>query len=81
MATFNLIKAQRKAQAGMSKGVYALLGIVILIVAVTALAPTIFTNTAALEADTNTPSWVSGLVLILAGMGVVFVLLKVIDNK
>ena len=77
---FNLLKSQKKAQAGMSKGIYALLGIVILIVATTALAPTIFENTAALEADINVPGWVSALMVILAGIGIIFVVLKVIEN-
>ena len=53
-----------------------MLGIVFLIVAATAVAPEIFTNTAALETDTNTPAWVSSLVVLLAGFAIVFVIYK-----
>jgi len=77
---FNLLKSQKKAQAGMTKAIYGLIGIVIVILIATALAPTIFENTAALEADVNTPAWVSAILVVLAGVGLVIVFLKVIDK-
>lgn len=57
-------------------GIGAMLGIVFLIVAATAVAPEIFSNTAALEADTNTPAWVSTLVVLVAGFAIIFVIYR-----
>ena len=60
--------------AGVKKGMGALFGALILIVAATAVAPEIFSNTATLEADVNTPGWVSALVVLIAGIGLVYVI-------
>lgn len=62
----------------MNSGMQKLLTALVIIVAVTALAPTIFDNIDSLAGGT-TPDWVQTLLTVIGGVGVVFIVWRAID--
>ena len=77
--TFNLSELQEKGQAGISGKMTALIGAVIVIFLVVALAPEMFSGLADLETDTNTPDWVPVVMFVIVGAGLVFLIWKTFD--
>lgn len=72
MEKFNHLLEQKKGEKGIDSKISVLIGAVILIVLVTALAPEIFTSLAALDPATGTPAWVKSVLIVIVGAGLVF---------
>ena len=72
---------QKKAQAGVSGNVSFLIGGLILIILITALAPEIYSNLAVLTADTNVPGWVPTVLIVVVGAGLVLMAWKSFGSK
>lgn len=68
----DLKKLQKKGQAQVSSKMTTLIGAVIVIFLIVALAPEIFSELAVLEADADTPGWVPTVMFVIAGAGLVF---------
>lgn len=68
----DLKKLQKKGQAQVSSKMTTLIGAVIVIFLIVALAPEIFSELAVLDADANTPAWVPTVMFVIAGAGLVF---------
>jgi len=67
--------------ANVSGSMGKLFGALILIVATVAVAPTIFEELAGLAgAESDVPTWVVTLLTLIAGIGLVFIVWKVIDK-
>jgi len=62
------------------KNVDYLIGLVILIVLATALAPTIFTNINALNTSDGTPTWVKAVMFVIAGAAIVLLVWRASGN-
>lgn len=59
-----------------------LIGVVIAVVLITALAPTIFDNLTTLANTTGVPTWLGTVVFIVAGVGILYLLLDAfLGNK
>lgn len=71
-ANFNLFEAQKKGQAGLNAKMTGLIGAVIVIFLVVALAPEIFEQLGVLDANQDTPAWVSTVMVVIVGAGLVF---------
>lgn len=78
---FNLLNAQKKAQKGLDSKMTGLIGAVIIIFLVTALAPEIFTQLGVLEANADTPSWVATVMFVIVGAGLVFLVWRTFNTK
>lgn len=74
MNELQLSKMRKKGQAGLNVKMTALIGAVILIFLVSALAPEIFEELAVLENNTDTPSWVASVMVVIVGAGLVFLI-------
>lgn len=72
-ANFDILKSQKKAQAGLNGKMNALIGAVIVIFLVVALAPEMFTELGVLSANADTPAWVSSVMVVIVGAGLVFI--------
>lgn len=68
--SFNLKDLQKKGQAGLNSKMTALIGAVIVIFLVTALAPEMFTSIDGLGVET--PTWVVSVLTVIVGAGLVF---------
>lgn len=71
-AKFNILNAQKRAQAGLNNKMTQLIGAVIVIFLVVALAPEMFTELGVLSANVDTPSWVATVMVVIVGAGLVF---------
>ena len=72
---FDLKAMQKKGQAGLNAKMTSLIGAVILIFLVVALAPEIFTNLATLsEVGSDVPTWVGTVMVVIVGAGLVFLI-------
>ena len=78
---FNLLNAQKKAQKGLDSKMTGLIGAVIIIFLVTALAPEIFTQLGVLDANADTPSWVATVMFVIVGAGLVFLVWRTFNTK
>ena len=67
--------------SGVGNKMNALIGAVIVIFLITALAPEIFTQIDALSASTETPSWVPTVMFVITGAGLVFLLYSTFNNR
>ena len=68
----DLKNLQKKGQAGLNTKMTALIGAVIVIFLVVALAPEIFSELAVLDANADTPSWIPTVMFVIVGAGLVF---------
>ena len=78
---FNLLSMQKKAQSGIGSNMNYLIGGLILIILITALAPEIYSNLATLTADVNVPGWVPTVLVVVVGAGLVVMAWKSFGNK
>lgn len=78
--TFDLKSLQKKGQAGINSKMTALIGAVIVIFLVSALAPEIFTQLDTLSASAETPSWVPTVMFVIVGAGLVFLVWRTFNN-
>lgn len=78
MEKFNLLLEQKKGQAKIGSKIDVLIGAVILILFVTALAPEIFTNLNLL--GTETPAWVKTTLVVIVGAGLVFLVWRTFEK-
>ena len=67
---------QKKGQAGVSKAMTGLIGAVIVVFLVVALAPEIFSGLSDLEADVAVPAWISTVLFVVVGAGIVFIVYR-----
>jgi len=67
---------QKKGQAGLTGKMNALIGGVIVIFLVVALAPEIFDQLDVLSQSTTTPAWVPTVLFVVAGAGIVFLVYR-----
>lgn len=81
MKTFDLQAMQKKGQAGVNSKISFLVGALIVIVLATSLAPTMFDNVANLSSNANTPEWVSGVLYVIIGAGLVFLIWRAFGNN
>lgn len=58
-----------------------LIGVVIAVVLITALAPTIFDNLATLNGTTGVPTWLGTVIFVIAGVGILYLLLDAFLGK
>lgn len=72
----NILMLQKKGQAKVDNKITYLIGALIIVVLATALAPTMFSNIAGLENNSDTPSWVPVVLYVIVGAGIVFLLWK-----
>lgn len=77
----DLEKLQKKGQAGVSSKMSALIGAVIVIFLVVALAPEMYTEIGILEANVDTPAWVSTVISVIVGAGLVFLVWRTFNSK
>lgn len=85
---FDIVKArlakglQKKGQmSGVTSKMNALIGSVIVIFLIAALAPEIFTELATLDGNADTPEWVGTVMVVIAGAGLVFLLYSTFNNR
>lgn len=78
---FNLKEMQKKGQSGVNGKISFLVGALIVIVLATALGPTMFSNVAGLENNSDTPSWVPTVLYVIVGAGLVFLIWKAFGNN
>lgn len=78
--TFDLKSLQKKGQAGINSKMTALIGAVIVIFLVSALAPEIFTQLDTLSTSAETPSWVPTVMFVIVGAGLVFLVWRTFNN-
>lgn len=71
----------KRGQTGLNSKMTALIGAVIVIFLVTALAPEIFAQLGVLEADLNTPAWVPTVMFVIVGAGLVFLVWRTFGTK
>lgn len=84
MEKFDLIKMQKKGQAGVNSKVSFLIGALIVIVLATSLAPDMFSNVADLNTTSeggNVPDWVPTVLLVIVGAGLVFLIWRAFGNN
>jgi uncharacterized membrane protein YeaQ/YmgE (transglycosylase-associated protein family) len=77
---FDLKALQKKGQASINGKMTALIGAVIVIFLVTALAPEMFTELAGLEVG-GAPAWVETVLVVIVGAGLVFLIWRTFNNK
>jgi len=77
---FNLKSMQKKGQAGLNSKMTALIGAVIVIFLVVALAPEMFEQLGVLEANVDTPGWVPVVMYVIVGAGLVFLVWRTFNN-
>lgn len=69
----DLKNLQKKGQmAGLNSKMTGLIGAVIVIFLVVALAPEIFSELAVLDANADTPAWIPTVMFVIVGAGIVF---------
>lgn len=66
----------KKAQAGLTSKMTSLLGGVILIFLVVALAPDIFSELVELEDNSDVPDWIYTVMVVIVGAGLVFLIYR-----
>ncbi len=72
MDNFNIKELQEKGQAGLNRKMTGLIGAVIVIFLVVALAPEIFDELEALDTSTSVPGWIYTVLVVIVGAGIVF---------
>ncbi len=80
MAKFDLKKMNKRGQSSVNSKITYMVGALIVIVLATALGPTMFSNIAGLDNDTDTPSWVPTVLYVIVGAGLVFLIWKAFGN-
>lgn len=78
MEKFNLLLAQKRGQGKVDSKISTLIGAVVLILFVTAIAPEVFTNLNLLGEET--PSWVKATMIVIVGAGLVFLVWRTFDK-
>jgi len=80
MEKYDKKSMNKKAQASLNGKMTALIGAVIVIFLVVALAPEIFEQLALLAADTDVPAWLSTVMIVIVGAGLVFLVWRTFIN-
>jgi len=81
---FNLLKLQNKAGAGIDSKISYLIGALVLIVLIVALAPDMFSNLALMNTTSeggNTPNWVPTTLVVIVGAGLIFLVWNAIGGS
>lgn len=78
---FDLKQLQKKGQAQISGKMTMLIGAVILIFLVVALAPEIFSQLDALETAGDAPAWVTTVMFVIVGAGLVFLVWRTFNGR
>ena len=78
---FDLKALQKKGQSSVNVKMTALIGAVIVIFLVTALAPDIFSELATLEASADTPNWIPTVMYVIVGAGLIFLVWRTFNNR
>lgn len=79
--TFNLLNMQKKGQAKIEGKIEYLIGGVIVVAMLAALAPQIFLDLDTLTTATGVPSWVPTVLIIVAGAGLVFLVWRALMGR
>ena len=74
MDSKKLFELQKKGQAGLNNKMTSLIGAVILIFLVSALAPEIFGQLANMSGNADVPGWVATVLVVIVGAGLVFLI-------
>ena len=81
MEKFDLKKMHKKGSSKTGNQMTYLIGGLIVVVLAVSLAPEMFSSIAVLEADVNTPAWVSVVLYVIVGAGVVFLIWRSFGNN
>ena len=72
MDNFDIKELQEKGQAGLNNKMTGLIGAVIVIFLVVALAPEIFDQLEVLDTSLTVPGWIYTVLVVIVGAGLVF---------